>query len=232
MFARLKFHLLGVSALFVTLFSCMRILNIQIPDGVYVVGDWNGWVPRPADAMTLEGDVYKLTIPSASLTYFESSAGAPFQVSKYKVIAKLGGGTIVSSDIFVWRDKITDAGLTVYASPSVMVDGRAVGVGDSEKEVGDWFIAGNFNNWTLERMTYDGTSKVFRFERVVNLTDRNVYYKIARRPDWKPYELQFDGRIYNAGYGVNAHFTAPRTGMVRLVFKYDPKLSILTCETE
>ncbi|HOA17912.1 MAG TPA: hypothetical protein PKI47_08380, partial [Fervidobacterium sp.] len=89
---------------------------------------------------------------------------------------------------------------------------------------------GSFNNWTLEKMTYDATEKIYYLEKSVNLTGPTVEYKIARRADWKPYELQFDGQTYNAGYGMQATFVSPKTGAVTLVFRYDPKFSILTCQ--
>lgn len=213
-------------------FSCMKILNIQIPDGVYVVGDWNGWVPTEKDRMVKEGDIYTFELPQESLNFFQSSAGKDFLVGKYKVIYKSGGRTIVTSDIYVWKDKIAGEKIKIYVDPNKMVNGQATGVGDSEKESGDWYIAGTFNNWKLEKMTYNPESGAYVLEKEVNLANATVEFKIARSTDWKPYELQYDGKSYNAGYGVNARYVAPKTGQVRLKFTFDPRFSILKCEVK
>jgi len=229
--------LVKVSALFSVLFlslaffSCMKLLNIQIPDGVYVVGDWNGWVPTEKDRMMKEGDIYTFEIPESSLTFLPSSAGREFLVGKYKVIYKSGGRAVVTSDIYVWKDRFSDGKIKIYTDPSKMMSGQATGVGDSEKENGDWYIAGSFNGWRLEKMTKQD-SGVFTLEKDVNLANATIEFKIARSTDWKPYELQFDGKNYNAGYGINARYVSPKTGQVRLLFTFNPRFSVLKCEVK
>ena len=222
--------------IFVTLTGCMKLLNLQVPDGVYVVGDWNEWMPTNNDRMNYDSqvDAYTFTLPSASITYAKTSSGDDLFVGSYKVLYKESGVTKVSSNIYVWKDNLdtseSSQTITIYATPTVMVDGKAKGVGDSEKCTGDWYIAGTFNNWALEKMTYDATNNIYYLEKSVTLTDHTVQYKMARKTDWKPYELQFDGQTYNAGYGVQATFVSPKIDAVTLVFQYDPKFSVLTCK--
>jgi len=220
--------------IFVTLTGCMKLLNLQVPDGVYVVGDWNEWMPTNNDRMNYDSQAYTFTLPSASITYAKTSSGDDLFVGSYKVLYKESGVTKVSSNIYVWKDNLdtseSSQTITIYATPTVMVDGKAKGVGDSEKCTGDWYIAGTFNNWALEKMTYDATNNIYYLEKSVTLTDHTVQYKMARKTDWKPYELQFDGQTYNAGYGVQATFVSPKINAVTLVFQYDPKFSVLTCK--
>lgn len=233
----LKFLILIFSVfIFLALTGCMKLLNLQMPDGIYVVGDWNGWMPTDGDKMSYDDqvDAYTFTLPAASITYGKTSSGDNLFVGRYKVLYKESGVTKASSDIYVWKDNLdtseSSQTITVYATPTVMEDGKAKGVGDSEKSTGDWYISCSFNNWTLEKMTYDTTEKIYYLEKSVTLIDPNVQYKMARNKDWKPYELQFDGQTYNAGYGMQATFVSPKTGAVTLVFRYDPKFSILTCQ--
>jgi len=232
-----KFLLIFLSVLiFLALTGCMKLLNLQVPDGIYVVGDWNGWMPTNNDKMNYDAqiDAYTFTLPSSSITYAKTSSGDNLFVGSYKVLYRQSGVTKVSSNIYVWKDNLdtseSSQTITVYATPTVMEDGKAKGVGDSEKATGDWYIGGSFNNWTLEKMTYDATENIYYLEKSVTLADPNVQYKMARNADWKPYELQYDGQTYNAGYGVQATFVSPKTGAVTLVFQYDPKFSILTCK--
>ena len=232
-----KFLLIFLSVLiFLALTGCMKLLNLQVPDGIYVVGDWNGWMPTNNDKMNYDAqiDAYTFTLPSSSITYAKTSSGDNLFVGSYKVLYRQSGVTKVSSNIYVWKDNLdtseSSQTITVYATPTIMVDGKAKGIGDSEKATGDWYIGGSFNNWTLEKMTYDATENIYYLEKSVTLTDPNVQYKMARNVDWKPYELQYDGQTYNAGYGVQATFVSPKIGAVTLVFQYDPKFSILTCK--
>jgi len=233
-----KFLIIFLSVfIFLALTGCMKLLNLQVSDGIYVVGDWNGWMPTDNDEMNYNArmDAYTLTLPVASITYAKTSSGDNLFVGSYKVLYKQSGVTKVSSNIYVWKDNLdtseSSQTITVYATPTIMVDGKAKGIGDSEKATGDWYIGGSFNDWkTPEKMTYDASENIYYLEKSATVTDPNVQYKIARSTDWKPYELQYDGQTYNAGYGVQATFVSPKTGEVTLVFQYDPKFSILTCK--
>ncbi|PLV60445.1 hypothetical protein AS005_04005 [Thermotoga sp. KOL6] len=200
------------------LFSgCMTLLNIKLPDGVYVVGDFTNGVPKPEYKMELQGGVYTLELSSSVLT-FENN------IAWYQVVMVVDGKPMkASSGIPIWSEKIGDT-ITIYASSDLMEDGTAKGVGDSEKETGPWYCAGNFNNWTLEEMTYQNGKFVLETGCFVT-SGQTIEYKIARNSDWIPYEEQFDGVSYNAGYGENAVFVADKDGT--LVIEFDPRFSLL-----
>lgn len=223
--------------IFGTVSSCMKILNLQIPDGVYVVGEWNDWVPTESDKMTISTleDAYVFELPVASITFNPSRSGNEFLIGYYKVIYKQGGVTKVSSAIPVWKENLgSDTKLTIYATPTMMVNGSAVGVGDSEKlktSLKNWSIGGEVNNWNLTQgvMTWDDTNKVFVYEVKNFAGQKKEYkYKLSRTDnDWKPWEMNYDGKKYDAGMGQDASFSLPEDGTYDLKFTYNPKFSIL-----
>lgn len=221
-----------------TVSSCMKVLNLQIPDGVYVVGDWNEWVPTENDKMTFSTseDAYVFELPVASITFNPSRSGNDFSIGYYKVIYKQGGVTKVSSAIPVWKENLdSDTKLTIYATPTIMTNGLAVGVGDSEKmktAQKSWSIGSEINNWNLAQgvMTWDDTNKVFVYEKTNFTGQKKEYkYKLSRTDnDWKPWEMNFDGKKYDAGPEQDASFSLPEAGTYDLKFTYNPKFSILT----
>jgi len=215
----------------------MKILNLQIPDGVYVVGEWNNWVPTESDKMTISTseDAFVFELPVASITFNPSRSGNEFSIGYYKVIYKQGGVTKVSSAIPVWKENLgSDTKLTIYATPTAMVNGLAVGVGDSEKmktAQKNWSIGGEINNWNLTQgvMTWDDTNKVFVYEVKNFAGQKKEYkYKLSRTDnEWKPWEMNYDGKKYDAGMGQDASFSLPEDGTYDLKFTYNPKFSIL-----
>jgi len=223
--------------IFGTVSSCMKVLNLQISDGVYVVGEWNDWVPTESDKMTISTseDAYVFELPVASITFNPSRGGNEFSIGYYKVIYKQGGVTKVSSAIPVWKENMgNDSKLTIYATPTIMVNGSAVGVGDSEKlktNLKNWSIGGEINSWNLTQgvMTWDDTNKVFVYEVKNFAGQKKEYnYKLSRTDnDWKPWEMNYDGKKYDAGMGQNASFSLPENGTYDLKFTYNPKFSIL-----
>lgn len=205
-------------------FGCMSLFNLSLEAGIYVAGDWNNWVPTDLDKMTLSEDgLYIFELPVSSITFSEGSTG---NIGWYKVIYVSPAETKIQSSVPIWKENLEDAtSVTIYASPNLMHDGYAVGAGDSEKETGDWYCAGDFNDWTLTKMTKNGEKFVYEASKDVYKGD-SFYYKIARNTDWKPYEEQFDGKNYKAGYGQDAYFVADKSGS-SIVVEYYPKLSIL-----
>jgi hypothetical protein len=204
-------------------FGCMRLFNLTLNPGIYVVGEWNNWIPTESDQMTLKNGIYEFELPVASITFSPGSSG---NIGWYKVIYIGTTETKIQSSVPVWKENLADAtSITIYASPNLMYDGYAVGAGDSEKEMGDWYCAGEFNDWTLSIMTKSGEKFVYEIEKEVSTGD-SFYFKIARNTDWKPYEEQFDGKNYNAGYGQDGYFIADKSGS-SIVVEYYPKLSIL-----
>ncbi|QAV34163.1 hypothetical protein SAMN04488510_10518 [Fervidobacterium changbaicum] len=225
-----------------TVSSCMKLLNLQLPDGAYVVGEWNGWVPTEADKMTYssEEDAYVFELPVASVTFNPSRSGPQFSIGWYKVIYKQGGVTKVSSAIPVWKENLgSDTKLTIYATPTAMVNGQAVGVGDSEKfktALKNWSIGGEINGWNLSQgqMNWDSAKKVFLYERTNFTGEKKEYkYKLSRTDnDWKPWEMNYDGKKYDAGMGQDASFSLPEAGTYDVTFTYNPKFSILEVKYE
>lgn len=204
----------------------MLLFNLSLPDGVYVVGDWNGWEPSEKDRMEKVKDHFEKEIPVASFTFYPSEDDPADHIGWYKVVYVRSGEAIVSSSIPVWKENLKDATrITVYASPSLIKDGFATGVGDSGKMMGDWYAAGDFNSWTPTVMERKEELFVYTVERSGNEGD-TVKYKIARSNTWKPYETQYDGKHYHAGYGQDAIFTADST-YSELMIIYDPKFSLL-----
>jgi hypothetical protein len=205
-------------------FGCMTLFNLSLEPGIYVAGDWNNWVPKELDKMTLSDDLYIFELPISSITFSEGSSG---NIGWYKVIYVSPSETKIQSSVPVWKENLGDAtSITIYASPNLMHDGYAVGAGDSEKEMGNWYCAGGFNNWrNLTLMRKDGEKFVYEVSKEVSKGD-SFYYKIARNDDWKPYEEQFDGKNYNAREGQDAYFVADKSGS-SIVLEYYPKLSIL-----
>ncbi|UXF01313.1 hypothetical protein IB67_07130 [Fervidobacterium riparium] len=220
--------------------SCMRILNLQLPDGVYVVGEWNGWVPTESDRMSYSSteNAYVFELPVASITFNPSRSGSEFSIGWYKVIYKSDGVTKVSSAIPVWKENLgSDAKLTIYATPTTMENGLAKGVGDSEKFKTiqkTWSIGGELNNWTLAQgvMTWDDTNKVFVYEKTnFSVTKSEYKFKLSRTDnDWKPWELNFDGKKYDAGMGQDGSVTFPENGTYDIKITYNPKFSLLKVE--
>ncbi|MDK2886861.1 MAG: hypothetical protein PWP54_1439 [Thermosipho sp. (in: thermotogales)] len=201
----------------------MSLFNLSLDPGIYVAGDWNNWIPTELDKMSLDNGLFSFELPVSSITFTEGSLG---QIGWYKVIYIGINETKIQSSVPVWKENLGEAtSITIYASPNLMHDGYAVGAGDSEKEMGDWYCAGEFNNWTLSIMAKDGDKFVYEIEKEVSVGD-SFYYKIARSSDWKPYEEQFDGKNYNAGYGQDGYFIADKSGS-SIVVEYYPKLSIL-----
>ncbi|MGQ9855654.1 MAG: hypothetical protein ACUVQF_02885 [Fervidobacterium sp.] len=240
---KILFSMLGLAVFFFalgTVSSCMKILNLQLPDGVYVVGEWNGWVPTESDGMSYSGteDAYVFELPVASITFNPSRSGNEFSIGWYKVIYKDGSVTKVSSAIPVWKENLgSDAKLTIYATPTAMENGLAKGVGDSEKFKTiqkTWSIGGEFNNWTLAQgvMTWDDTNKVFVYEKTnFSVTKSEYKFKLSRTDtDWKPWELNFDGKKYDAGMGQDGSVTFPENGTYDIKIIYNPKFSLLKVE--
>lgn len=238
-FTSISFIFVVVLILFIlgTVSSCMKLLNLQLPDGIYVVGEWNNWVPTEGDKMTLSTseDGYVFELPVASITFNPSRGGPQFLIGYYKVIYRHGGVTKVSSAIPVWKENLgSDTKLTIYATPTAMVNGLAVGVGDSEKmktAQKSWSIGGEINGWNLTQgvMTWDETNKVFVYEVKNFAGQKKEYkYKLSRTDnDWKPWEMNYDGKKYDAGMGQDASFSLPEDGTYDLKFTYNPKFSIL-----
>ncbi|WP_048810869.1 hypothetical protein [Thermotoga petrophila] len=202
--------------------GCMTLLNIKLPDGVYVVGDFSNGVPSSEYKMALQGDFYTLELPSSVLS-FEND------IAWYQVVVVENGKPVkTTSEIPLWK-QLVGATVTIYATPNLMENDTAKGVGDSEKETPPWYCAGDFNNWTLEEMTYQDGKFVLNTGRTVS-SGETIQYKIARNTDWTPYEEQFDGTSYEAGYGKNATFTADKDGT--FVIEFDPKTSTLQAYVE
>ncbi|PLV57209.1 hypothetical protein AS006_02640 [Thermotoga sp. SG1] len=213
-----------ISALLLVVFlsGCMTLLNIKLPDGVYVVGDFSNGVPNPEYKMTLQGDFYTLEL-SSSVLNFEND------IAWYQVVVVENGEVVkTSSGIPLWKQLVGDS-VTVYATPNLMENNTAKGVGDSEKETPPWYCAGDFNNWAPEEMTLQDGKFILNTGYTISASE-TVKYKIARSEDWKPYEEQFDGTSYNAGYGMDATFTADKDGT--LVIEYDPRTSTLQARVE
>ena len=224
---------LYISLTLMTLFfvsSCMLVFHLALPEGVYVVGDWNGWEPTANDKMDSSSGSYKFILPVSSITFYPSEDAPSYHVGWYKVVYVSKSNTIVSAPIPVWRENIEGTSITIYASPTLMKDGLAVGVGDSEKEDGGWYVAGAFNSWQLKPMKADSGKYIYEVKYTIKKGE-NMEYKIARNTDWKPYEEQYDGKHYHAGYNVNASFVADKDATL-LIITYDPKYSLLKMEAK
>ncbi|MBB6062713.1 hypothetical protein HNP65_001165 [Thermosipho japonicus] len=213
----------SIFVLFFIFFGCMTLFNLSLDSGMYVAGDWNNWMPTEKDKMQLNNGFYMFELPVSSITFTEGSSG---HIGWYKVIYVGTGESKIQSSVPVWQENLGDAtSITIYASPNLMHDGYAVGAGDSEKEMGDWYCAGEFNSWTLSKMSKVDDKYVYEIEREVSKGE-GFYFKIARNSDWKPWEEQFDGKNYNAGMGQDGYFVADKDGS-SIVVEYYPQLSIL-----
>nr|WP_155982635.1 MULTISPECIES: hypothetical protein [unclassified Thermotoga] len=208
--------------LIMILSGCMTLLNIKLPDGVYVVGNFSNGVPNPEYKMALQGDFYTLELPSSALN-FEND------IAWYQVVVVENGKPVKNtSGIPLWK-QLVGTTVTVYATPNLMENDTAKGVGDSEKETPPWYCAGDFNNWQHEEMTYQDGKFVLNTGYSVSYGE-TIKYKIARNTDWTPYEEQFDGTSYNARENQDAVFTADKDGT--LVIEFDPKTSTLQAYVE
>ena len=117
----------------------MTLLNIKLPDGVYVVGDFSNGVPSSEYKMALQGDFYTLELPSSVLSFEDD-------IAWYQVVVVENGKTVkTSSGIPLWK-QLVGTTVTIYATPDLMENNTAKGVGDSEKEKSPWRCAGSFNN--------------------------------------------------------------------------------------
>ena len=204
----------------------MTLFNLSLPEGVYIAGEWNNWVPKQEDKMTKEeGSIYYFDLPVASLTFTDS-------IAWYKVIYIGSNESKISLTIPLWEDNLSSTVVRVYVDIDKLRDGYAVGVGDTEKAAGTWYCAGEFNNWSLTKMKekIENGEKVYYLEVDYEMEKgEKVEYKIARNTDWKPYEEQFDGKKYNAGYAQNALYVATKSGST-LEIRFYPKYSILEAE--
>ncbi|QTA38082.1 hypothetical protein JYK00_00595 [Thermosipho ferrireducens] len=210
--------------------GCMNILNLTLPEGIYLAGDWNNWTPTENDKMTYKDNYYTFELPVASLTFEPGSSG---NIGWYKLIYKDSSGSKISSGIPIWKENLgTATKVTIYASPILMRDGLAIGVGDTEKASGTWYIAGDFNDWAHEAMTFQAGKFVYTVEYYISESKDPIKYKIARGTNWLPYEEQFDGKNYNAREKQDGVFLPTVSGTVTLVFEYDPEFSILTVKSE
>uniref|UniRef100_A0A7C5U5M9 Uncharacterized protein n=1 Tax=Fervidobacterium nodosum TaxID=2424 RepID=A0A7C5U5M9_9BACT len=225
--------IMGLLTIFAPLSGCMKLLNLQISDGIYVVGDWNDWVPTENDKMiySSEENCYIFELPTASMTFKASRSGNEYSIGWYKVIYKSGGVTKVSSGIPVWKENLNDDKLVIYAKPDYMINGQPIGVGDSEKfktTLSKWYVGGEFNNWNLSNgeMAWDNTNKVFKYTlKDFNATKKTYPFKVTRNVgDWKPWEFNYDGKKYDAGYD-NATLQLEETGTVDITITFDPKTS-------
>lgn len=215
------------------LFGCMKILNLQIEDGIYVVGEWNEWIPTSGDKMVYSEDegCYIFELPITSMVFKASRSGNEYSIGWYKVIYKSQGVTKVSSGIPVWKENLNSEKLIIYAKPSEMTNGQPTGVGDSEKfktTLSKWYVGGEFNNWNLSNgeMIWDNTEKVFKYTLTnFNASKQTYLFKVTRNVgDWKPWEFNYDGKKYDAGFD-NAVLRLERTGLVDIIITFDPKTS-------
>ncbi|MGC8902345.1 MAG: hypothetical protein ACP5KD_03200 [Fervidobacterium sp.] len=215
--------------------GCMKLLNLQIPDGIYVVGEWNGWVPSDSDRMIYNDTekCYVFELPTASMVFNQSRSGSEYSIGWYKVLYKAGGTTKVSSAIPVWKENLNSDTLTIYASPTLIINDQPRGVGDSEKFKviqSKWYVGGEFNNWNLStgEMTWDETRQVFVYTLSnFNATKKDYQFKVTRNVrDWKPWEFNFDGKKYDAGFD-NAKLSLEGTGTVDIEITLNPKYSLI-----
>lgn len=233
---RLLIIFLIIAILTLLLFSgCMKLLNLQIPDGIYVVGEWNNWVPTYSDRMIYNVDekCYTFELPTASITFKPSRSGSEYSIGWYKVLYKEGGITKVSSAIPVWKENLNSDNLLIYASPTLMINGQPKGVGDSEKfkvTQSKWYVGGEFNDWKPSNgeMVWDETKGAYTYILSnFNATKREYQFKVTRNVvDWKPWEFNFDGKKYDAGFD-NAILTLERTGIVDITIIFNPKYSLI-----
>ena len=204
----------------------MSLFNLSLPEGVYIEGEWNNWVPKQEDKMIKEeGSIYYFDLPIASVTFTNS-------IAWYKVIYIGSNESKISLTIPLWEDNLSSTVVRVYVDIDKLRDGYAMGVGDTEKATGTWYCAGEFNNWSLVEMNekIENGDKVYYLEVNYEMEKgEKVEYKIARNTDWKPYEEQFDGKKYNAGYAQNALYVATKSGST-LEIRFYPKYSILEAE--
>lgn len=217
--------------------GCMKLLNLQVPDGVYLVGEWNDWTPTEDFRMTFSNteNCYIFELPVASITFRPSRSGSQYSIAWYKVLYKAGNVTKVSGGVPIWKENIPESEnkVTIYASPTIIIGGQPKGVGDSEKfstKESKWYVGGEFNNWNLENgeMIWDAEKNVFKFLLSnFNATKQSYDFKITRNVgDWKPWEFNYDGVKYDAGFD-NAKLSLERTGTVDIEITFDPKTSVI-----
>ncbi|MFN6991516.1 MAG: hypothetical protein ACK4MM_02210 [Fervidobacterium sp.] len=222
--------------------GCMKLLNLQVPDGIYIVGEWNDWTPTEDFKMTFSDteNCYIFELPIASITFKPSRSGNEYSIAWYKVVYKESGITKVSGGVPIWKENVqeNENKVTIYASPTLIKNGQPYGVGDSEKfsvKESKWYVGGEFNNWNLQNgeMIWDSEKKVFKFTLTnFNAAQKSYKFKITRNVgDWKPWEFNYDGTKYDAGFD-NATLSLGNTGIVDIEITFDPKKSIIGQKVE
>ena len=229
--------LLGFSLLFVLSGCMMNLLDITLDPGIYLGYSKNNNIPGLEDQLIYDEDLglYKITVNVSDLTYSEiDEDGIIYYLSYYKVFNVKEDGDVVSASIPIWKDIVEANGLetiTIYADPSKMKDGLAVGVGDSSRYYVDWYFAGNWGSDTWD----DGALKfqesegilVANIEKDFNVGDK-ISYKIKPSSDWHPWHMIFNSEVYSSESSDAVYTLKSNTN--KLTVYFDPKISYVWFE--
>ncbi|NUV00092.1 hypothetical protein XO12_08325 [Marinitoga sp. 1154] len=183
----------------------MKVLDLSVPEGIYVGYDGNNWL-QTDDKTLIENSkftydenlkLYKATIDASNIIFNEiDNNGNKFNIGYYKVYYVKSDGNIVSDSIPILKSAVTQNQITVYLNLDKLEAGKAVGVGDDTKLNMNWYAAGTFNNWTPKQMNNMGDYFEITINSSYNKGD-NIEYKIPVSTTWMPWQMIYNGEVYS-----------------------------------
>ncbi|KAF2956585.1 hypothetical protein [Marinitoga sp. 38H-ov] len=214
----------------------MKLLNLSIPEGIYVGYDGNNWLQTDNKNIVENSKfiydenlkLYKVTIDASKINFNEvDNDGNKFYIGYYKVFYVKNDGNIVSDSIPVLKSGLLDNQINIYLDVDKLSNGKGVGVGDDTKLNMNWYVAGSFNNWTPEQM-----NKVSNhFEIEINKEYKkgeNIEYKIPASTTWKPWQMIFNGEVYSDS-SQNQIYTF-KNDVTGFIIKFFPLISYVEIE--
>lgn len=183
----------------------MKILNLSVPEGIYVGYDGNNWLQTDDNNIIEKSKfvydenlkLYKATIDASEIDFNEiDNDGSKFYIGYYKVFNVKSDGNIVSDSIPILKSALSSNQVTVYLNLDKLVNSKAIGVGDDTKLNMNWYAAGTFNNWSPELMNKVNNHFEIEIDNTYNKGE-NIEYKIPVSTTWKPWQMIFNGDVYS-----------------------------------
>ncbi|WP_129408716.1 hypothetical protein [Marinitoga lauensis] len=182
----------------------MKVLNLSVPEGLYVGYDGNNWLQ--GNKTLIENSkfiyddslkLYKATIDASEIVFNEiDNGGEKFNIGYYKVYYVKSDGNVVSDSIPILKSALSQNNIKIYLYLNKLENGKGVGVGDDTKLNMSWYAAGTFNNWTPAKMNKVNDYFEIEIDKAYNKGD-NIEYKIPASNNWKPWQMIFNGEVYS-----------------------------------
>lgn len=180
----------------------MNLLNLNLPDGIYIGYSKNNNLPSDTDILTYDASesVYYKAVNTSDLVYQEiKNDNDTFFISYYTIYIIDKDGNRISSSVPVLKRTVDDNNLgeiTVYADISKIKNGLSLGIGDTTKLYSDWYLRGGFNSWAEGKMTKNGNKFIYSVTASYKEGDI-IEYKISPSDSWKPWQFIYNGEIYS-----------------------------------